>query len=293
MQARRPRLPLSNKHRSSRYNHPGPMSPHSARRSLIPLLISLMLGAACSLIPVPSSTPVPAASRTAVPSLTLSPQPALTSSSTPLPSQTPSPVPTVESLKATVTADLLSCRYGPGPNYLFLYGLRKGANIVLSGRTNGDNWRWVYVQGRNPCWVKTDFLDIHGNWQTLPIVYPGVAKLPVSPYYPPTTVLSVVRKKDQVTVHWLDIPLRAGDEEDEFMQHYIVEVWRCENGASSSSLCPPTSFPLPSLTSPAAASPPMGASSSRRSTAFPAPPRSPGPHPLLNVCSYIQRFSPN
>ena len=224
-----PRLPLSDKHRSSRYNDPAPMSPNPSRRSLIPLLISLMLGAACSPIPVPSSTPIPA-SRTPVPSLTPSPQPALTPSSTPLPSQTPSPIPTVESLKATVTADLLSCRYGPGPNYLFLYGLRKGANIVLSGRTDGDNWRWVYVQGRNPCWVKTDFLDVHGNWQTLPIVYPGVAKLPVSPYYPPTTVLSVVRKKDQVTVQWLDIPLRAGDEEDEFMQHYVVEVWRCENG---------------------------------------------------------------
>jgi len=31
-------------------------------------------------------------------------------------------------------------------------------------------------------------------------------------------------------VSWNDIPLRAGDEEDENMQHYIVEVWRCESG---------------------------------------------------------------
>jgi hypothetical protein len=41
--------------------------------------------------------------------------------------------------------------------------------------------------------------------------------------------LDVIRKQDQVTVEWADIPLRAGDEEDGRMQHYIVEVWRCEN----------------------------------------------------------------
>ncbi len=168
--------------------------------------------------------------------------PSATSAPILLPTNTPSPtvsptttaaltvVPTVSNLKATVTADLLSCRYGPGPDYLFLYGLRKGANIVLIGRTDADNWRWVYVEGRNKCWVKTDFLEIHGDWTALPVVYPGIARLPVSPYYPPTTVLSAVHRGDQVTVKWLDIPLRAGDEEDASMQHYIVEVWRCENG---------------------------------------------------------------
>ncbi len=134
-------------------------------------------------------------------------------------------------MKATVTADLLSCRYGPGPNYLFLYGLRKGANIVLIGRTDGDNWHWVYVEGANKCWVNTGFIDIHdGNWLGLPIVYPGIAKLPVSPYYPPTTVRSILRDKYQVTVQWADIPLRPGDEEDQYMQHYLVEVWHCVSG---------------------------------------------------------------
>ncbi len=142
----------------------------------------------------------------------------------------PTAMPTVSNMKATVTANLLSCRYGPGPDYLFLYGLRKGANIVLIGRTDADNWHWVYVEGRSKCWVNTNFLEIQGDWKALPIVYPGLAKLPVSPYYQPTVVLSAVRKGDQVTVQWLDIPLRAGDEEDASMQHYIVEVWRCENG---------------------------------------------------------------
>jgi hypothetical protein len=158
----------------------------------------------------------------------VTPPPAL--SETPAPSPSPSPIPTVPSLKATVTADRLSCRYGPGPEYLYLYGLRKGTNIVLVGRTDADNWHWVYVQGRSKCWVNTAFLDIQGDWQALPVVYPGIAKLPVSPYYPPTSVISALRKGNEVTVEWLDIPLRAGDEEDASMLHYIVEVWRCENG---------------------------------------------------------------
>jgi uncharacterized protein YraI len=136
--------------------------------------------------------------------------------------------PTAESLKATVTADLLSCRYGPGSEYLFLYGLRKGANIKLIGRTDGNNW--VYVDGKNKCWVNVNYIEIAGDRLSLPVVYPGIAKLPVSPYYPPTIVRRVTRTKNQVTVEWADIPLRAGDEEDASMQHYIVEVWHCEGG---------------------------------------------------------------
>ncbi len=197
------------------------------------VLVLSACGSVGSGAPPLGATATPAASRTQPP-VALSPTapPTKTPSPTPAPTSTATltAIPTVSSLKASVTADLLSCRYGPGPDYLFLYGLRKGANIVLIGRTDGDNWRWVYVEGRNKCWVKTDFLEIQGNWRSLPIVYPGVARLPISPYYPPTAVLSAVRKGDQVTVEWLDNPLRAGDEEDASMQHYIVEVWRCENG---------------------------------------------------------------
>jgi hypothetical protein len=61
-------------------------------------------------------------------------------------------------------------------------------------------------------------------------VYPEKAKLPVTPYYSPTTVLSSTREGNTVNVTWLDIPLKAGDEEDERMNHYIIEVWRCEAG---------------------------------------------------------------
>jgi hypothetical protein len=197
----------------------------------------ILLLAACAPAPTPlpdpaTLTPAPTETLTPVPlpSLTFTPPPSPTS--TALPTDTPpptfTPVPTVESLKASVTSELLSCRYGPGSEYLYLYGFRSGANIELIGRTDGNDW--VYVAGKNPCWVKDDFIAIDGDPQTLPVVYPGIADLPKSPYYPPTTILSATRTGNTVSVRWLDIPLRAGDEEDESMLHYIVEVWHCEGG---------------------------------------------------------------
>ena len=129
-----------------------------------------------------------------------------------------------------IAESFLSCRYGPGPEYLYLYALNRGANIILIGRTDADNWNWVYVNGGNHCWVNTKFLDIDGDWQLLPVTYPGLAKLPKTAYYQPTSVLSSTRSGTEVTVSWIDIPLRAGDEEDESMLHYIIEVWRCEAG---------------------------------------------------------------
>lgn len=171
----------------------------------------------------PTGTPL-----SPVPSAAFTPIQALASATTP--TSAPTMPPAVSSLKATVSAELLSCRYGPGAAYLFLYGLRIGANIKLIGRTDGTNWNWAYVDGANKCWVNAKFIQMQGDILSLPIVYPGTARLPVSPYYPPTTVLHTARRGDKVTIDWLDIPLRPGDEEDERMLHYIVEAWHCEGG---------------------------------------------------------------
>ncbi len=204
----------------------------------LPLLLILLT--ACSSQTAPTVAPATDASFTlSAPSATVtataslipsSPTPSPTFTNTPAPTETPTstPIPTVESLKARVTADLLSCRYGPGAEYLYLYGLRGGANIVLIGRTDGNNWVWV--EGKNKCWVNAKFIEIEGDKNMLPVVYPGLAKLPVSPYYPPTVVLSATRDQNLVTVRWLEVPISPGDYEDESMFTYIVEVWRCEGG---------------------------------------------------------------
>jgi len=130
-----------------------------------------------------------------------------------------------------VNVDQLACRYGPGWPYLYFTGLLKGNRLEVIGRLDDANWIWVQAIGGNkPCWVKAEFMDVQGDVMSVEPVYPEKAKLPVSPYYPPTTVLKATREGATVTVSWLDIPLRAGDEEDERMNHYIVEVWRCEAG---------------------------------------------------------------
>ncbi len=200
------------------------------------LLAALTVILACA----PLATPVPASvapTLTQPPAVTVTPPPP-TETATPLPTDTPAPtltptiLPTYTILRGEVIADKLACRYGPGWPYLYKYGLVKGNNLEIIGRL--DDAKWIYVQaigGNNPCWVKAEFMNIEGDPMSLEPLYPSSkAKLPVSPYYPPTTVLSVTRNGDTVTVSWQDIPLRAGDEEDERMNHYIIEVWRCEAG---------------------------------------------------------------
>jgi uncharacterized protein YraI len=184
-----------------------------------------------------TSTPIPSETPTftpAPPTETFTPVPP-TESFTPLPpteTSTSTPPLFVESLKARVIAEkFLSCRYGPGPEYLYLYALNKGANIELIGRTDGNNW--VMVKGKDLCWVNAKFIEINGDPKTLKVMYPDGYKIPVSPYYSSPAVLSAVRDpndRNQVTVEWADITLRAGDEEDESMFIYIIEIWRCEGG---------------------------------------------------------------
>ena len=162
------------------------------------------------------------------PTTTTSPTPTLTFTPIPTDTFTPSPLPIVESIKAKVTAERLSCRYGPGAEYLYLYALRVGANIELIGRTDANDWVWV--DGTNKCWVKSTFLEIAGDRLSLPIVYPGIAKLPITPYYPPASWANARRAGDNVEVTWEAVPISPGKYEDENMHQYIVEVWRCENG---------------------------------------------------------------
>jgi hypothetical protein len=141
-------------------------------------------------------------------------------------------LPTVESLDASVTADLLSCRYGPGPEYLYLFAFRAGANIELIGRVDAENWNWVLVENQVPCWVHASFLSIQGDILSLPVVYPDTVKLPITPYYPPSAVYTAERdnQANEITVSWKEVPVNLGDYEDDSMQTYIVEVWRCQDG---------------------------------------------------------------
>lgn len=205
--------------------------PATITPSVVPTQTAIPTGTG-TVTPISSGTP---SFTLAPPTETFTPAPP-TVTFTPLPpteTNTVTPPAFVESLKARVIAEkFLSCRYGPGPEYLYLYALNRGANIELIGRTDGNNW--VMVRGNNLCWVNTKFLEIDGDPKTLKVMYPDGYKIPVSPYYAPPAVLSAVRdpnNPDIISVQWTDITLRAGDEEDESMFIYIIEVWRCEGGA--------------------------------------------------------------
>jgi len=201
------------------------------------LLLTTLLGLTACLFPTGNPpldtaetvtvTPFPSATPTDTPL----PTDTATSQPTDTPTATPSPIPTYVTLIGEVNVGRLACRYGPGWPYLYFFGLLEGNRLEVIGRLDDANW--VYVQaigGNKPCWVKAEFMDFNGDVMNVEPIYPQKAKLPVSPYYPPTTVLSATREGDMVDVSWLDIPLHAGDEEDERMNHYIIEVWRCEAG---------------------------------------------------------------
>jgi len=179
---------------------------------------------------------------TATSTLTFTPAPPTATFTLPPPTDTFTPLPPTEtstataapitSLRAQVTADLLSCRYGPGPEYLYLFAFRKTTRIRLLGQTGGNNW--VLVENSpQKCWVNTNYLNIEGDPGQLPVMYPDGYRLPVSPYYSPPQVDGARREANNpnmVTAYWQPMTLRAGDEEDESMFIYIIEVWRCEGG---------------------------------------------------------------
>ncbi|MGB8252329.1 MAG: hypothetical protein WCF08_03880, partial [Anaerolineaceae bacterium] len=190
--------------------------------SLTPPPPSLTFTPTESLTFTPSPSDTPAGTSTDTQTATRTPPPSKTPSNTPLPTKT------------IIRAEVLeraNCRYGPGSMYLYKYGLVPGSNMNVIGRIESN--AWVYIQaigGSNPCWVNASLVKITGDLAGVEIVYPGKALLPVSPYYPPVSWVNAARNDATISVSWNDIPLRVGDEEDEFMQHYIVEVWRCEGG---------------------------------------------------------------
>lgn len=149
------------------------------------------------------------------------------------PTTTNTPLPILESIKAKVNTDKLVCRYGPGVNYLYLIALNRNTPITLIGRTEGNNWVLIENRGRSDshdCWVNGEFVLAEGDMKYLKVVYPDGYKIPVSPYYGPTTVLSATREGDEITVSWIEIIVSPGKYEDENMFPYIVEVWHCVNG---------------------------------------------------------------
>src|SRR5512136_550196 len=112
------------------------------KRKLIFLTLVILAIFACNLTPPSVPTSIASTNTLHPPTESFTPAATQTASLTPTepstatltPSETPTSLPSetllpaVESLKAEVIAPLLSCRYGPGPDYLYLFAFRRGAN---------------------------------------------------------------------------------------------------------------------------------------------------------------------
>jgi hypothetical protein len=145
---------------------------------------------------------------------------------------TPAITPTPAILRGQVKPEKLSCRYGPGPQYLYLYGLNQGANQDVIGRTDTGSWVLTRARGDNKsCWVKASELTLNGDVMSLEMVYPDKYKLPPSNqgYLVPWDVVAI-RQGDKVVIEWKSEERRPGDEEDANSVLYMVETWVCQGG---------------------------------------------------------------
>lgn len=174
---------------------------------------------------VPS--PVPTATTPVSATTTSTTVPTSTATSTPLPPA---------SLEGTVDSDLLSCRYGPGAQYLYQYGLSKDEKVEVIGQAEiAGSGQWLYVQaaGRErPCWVNAKFLQVAGDASTLEQVYPEKAPLILFHHdkFPPVTDVFASRSGDRVDVEWKGYELALGDRESAESPQYLVEFWTCQAG---------------------------------------------------------------
>ena len=218
-------------------------------RRIVPLLLVNLVLFGCAAVdrlpgslPGKTSTPVasptPTAAVAAVATATATPvftpsetsTPAASSSPTSLPSATP--VPTYAILRGTVNEAKVSCRYGPGAMYLYLYGLNEGANQDVIGRTDTGKWVLTRARGDNKaCWVKASLRNIKGDVMSVQMVYPDLYHIPPSNqgYLAPWDV-AAVRHGNQVVISWKSEALRPGDEESATSVLYVVETWTCVDG---------------------------------------------------------------
>ncbi len=209
-------------------------------KKIIPVLVLMnSLLFACTTItgtsgPAVTKTITLGATSTITVTETSSPSPTVTATQTETPTLTP--VPTYAVLRGTINVERASCRYGPGAMYLYLYGLRQGANQDVIGRTDTGKWLLTRSRGDNKsCWVKASLMDIKGDVMSVEMVYPDKYHIPPSNqgYLSPWDV-AAIRHGDQVVISWKSEALRPGDGEgdEEGRQSilYVVETWVCKDG---------------------------------------------------------------
>lgn len=202
------------------------------------ILVLAQLLAACApsepvVIPTPTLAP---ATATFIATETQTPSTTPTATLTPTPSETPTPsiTPTYAILRGKVVVQgRLTCRFGPGADYLYKFTFGTDARMEILGRMEYSDWILVQAAGgSNRCWVNgaPEFVQIDGDRNALEPVDPHIV-IAWSPYYGALSGVSASRDVNNpttVTVSWNRIQLRAGDDSEQ--TPYIVEAWVCRDG---------------------------------------------------------------
>ncbi|UYN89126.1 MAG: hypothetical protein KIT08_08490 [Anaerolineales bacterium] len=212
------------------------MKRRAAPLSLLLLALSALFSACGALAPAPTETPLP-------PPATITPSETPVPSATATPTETPTPVPTatdtptitptyVTSLRAKVLVEgRLSCRFGPGADYLYKFTFPGGVNIEVVGRMEHSNWVLAQaIGGNNRCWVNggEEYLQFNGDRNSLPPRDPHTVLAWSYIYTYGLSGVSASRSGNTVTVSWYGIQLNAGDDSEQ--TPYIVEAWVCQGG---------------------------------------------------------------
>ncbi len=194
----------------------------------------------------PTSTDTLTATITLTPSSTSTSSLTATFTTTPTLTLVPSPTPTPIPPRVNVV-QLSSCRYGPGPGYLYKYGLVPGNRADVIGRmqilardTNGvwglSTWLKIQSFGESPddtvlsrCWVNAKLVAVErGNINDVPD-YSAKPKAPelygVSTLYGPVTNVSAERDGNFVDVYWQATYMTEDD-----YRGYMIEAWVCYQG---------------------------------------------------------------
>jgi len=185
-------------------------------------------------------TPVPA-TETLVPP-TASQVPSSTKTQLPTATNTQPPTATVVSCQppseVIVTAENLSCRYGPGAVYLYRTGLSKGDVVDVLGKAETAYGTWIRVQTRwevpVKCWVNSDakYVEIpQGDVACLEPLYPEKAPLILfnTDLFPKPSNVNASRSGDLVYINWVGYDLLPGDLPPASLP-YLVETWTCQDG---------------------------------------------------------------
>ena len=158
------------------YNTCMAASTSAPMRNLIRVFLSWLAAwclSACSLsAPNPTASPSPAF--TPIPTFTLTSEPA----STAIPTQPPVPTPPAtatpfEPFLATVWADNVNVRINPGYLFDIRANLPQDTQVVVLGRSLGDEWMYVRLPSGAEGWVFAQLLESGVDLHDAPVIEPG------------------------------------------------------------------------------------------------------------------------